>query len=63
MFIAHGDSDSNISVENSVKLYDMLNSVDKELVIVEGGRHIGLMNTGGKDYKSKVFGFVLRNFE
>jgi len=50
IFIGHGETDENISVEYAKDLYNNLRSADKELKI------------GGQDYESSVFEFIERNF-
>ena len=61
VLIAHGDSDDNISVAYGKLLYESLRSDDKELIIVEGGEHFGLFETGGTEYKNQLFDFIKRN--
>lgn len=58
VLIAHGDADKNISVKYGKLLFENLRSKNKELVIVKGGEHFGLFETGGKEYKNKVFDFI-----
>lgn len=61
VLIAHGDSDDNISVVYGSLLYEALGSAEKELIIVEGGEHYGLFETGGDSYKNQLFDFIRRN--
>ncbi len=58
ILIAHGDADQNISVNYGKQLFQNLKSNDKELVIIEGGGHFGLLTTGGVQYKSKILNFI-----
>lgn len=60
VLIAHGDSDDNISVTYGKLLYEALGSEEKELIIVEGGEHFGLFETGGEVYKRQLFQFIQR---
>jgi len=62
IFIGHGETDENISVEYAKDLYNNLRSADKELYIVPGAGHFNLMKIGGQDYESSVFEFIERNF-
>jgi hypothetical protein len=63
MFIAHGDADTNISVEYGKQLFEQLRSTDKELVIVAGAGHFDLAAKGGEAYKRSLFKFIERNVE
>lgn len=58
VFFAHGDNDKNIKVEYGKQLFENLASTQKELVIVEGGGHFGLGQTGGEEYKNKIHNFL-----
>ncbi len=63
VLIAHGNSDDNISVEYGKALFAHLNSKEKELIIVEGGEHIGLFDTGGIEYQEKLMQFIAQRFD
>ena len=63
MFIAHGDSDKNISVEYGKQLFDNLKSKNKELAIIKDGGHFDLFDKGGEEYKSKLLNFIERNLK
>lgn len=63
VLIAHGDHDEKIAVAYGKDLFRQLKSQDKELVIVKGGKHGGLMTTGGEEYKNKLMAFVERQFK
>ncbi len=58
VLITHGSADQNISVDYGKALYESLASPEKELIIVEGGEHWGLFETGGKAYKERLFKFI-----
>lgn len=61
ILIAHGDADENINVDYGKDLYEALLSEDKELIIVKGGGHYGLFETGGENYKNQLFTFLSNN--
>ena len=63
MLIAHGNADKNISFEYGEALFSNLAPKEKEFVVVEGGGHYGLFETGGKKYAEKLFGFLLKMSE
>lgn len=61
ILIAHGDADKNINVNYGLSLHEHAKSKNKELVIVEGGGHFGLFETGGSAYKRKLLNFITKN--
>ncbi|MBC8756735.1 alpha/beta hydrolase [Kordia sp. YSTF-M3] len=63
MFIAHGDSDENISFEYGKQLYENLASAEKEFVLVEGAGHFDVYAKGGKDYENKLMNFIKKQLE
>lgn len=63
VLIAHGNADKNISFEYGEALFSNLAPKEKEFVVVEGGGHYGLFETGGKKYAEKLFGFLLKMSE
>ena len=63
VLIAHGNADKNISFEYGKALFSNLASKEKEFVAVEGGGHYGLFNTGGENYATKLFNFLLKKSE
>jgi len=63
VFMAHGDSDENISFKYGQQLFDNLKTENKEFVLVKGGGHFGLFEAGGNDYKNKIMGFIDRNLK
>jgi len=58
VLIAHGDADQAISVAYGKLLYQQLKSPEKEIVIVPGGGHYDLGRKGGKNYQTKLLGFL-----
>ena len=63
VFIAHGDSDKNISFRYGQQLFDNLKSKDKKFVLVKGAGHVSLFDKGGIEYKNKIMNFVERNLD
>jgi len=63
IFIAHGDSDENISVEYGKQLFKNLPSKNKKLVIIKDGGHFGLFDKGGEEYKRKIIDFIEKNLK
>ena len=63
IFIAHGDSDRNISFKYGQQLFDNLKTKDKEFILVKGGGHFDLFDKGGIEYKNKIMNFIDRNLE
>lgn len=63
MFIAHGDSDENISFKYGKQLYENLASAEKEFVLVEGAGHFDVYTKGGKDYEKKLMNFIRKQLE
>lgn len=63
VFIAHGDSDDNISFQNGKELYNHLKSKDKIWYPVKNGEHTGLFVSGGEDYKIAIEEFIQRMFK
>ena len=61
IFIAHGDSDKNISFKYGQQLFDNLKTKDKQFVLIKGGGHFDLFEKGGSEYKSKMMDFIQRN--
>ncbi len=61
IFIAHGDSDKNISFTYGQQLFDNLKTRDKQFVLIEGGGHFDLFKKGGIEYKNKMMDFIQRN--
>lgn len=61
VFLAHGDSDPNISFSYGEQLFNDLKSTDKEFTLVKNGGHFNLFDKGGKEYKEKIFAFIERN--
>lgn len=58
VLITHGDSDENISYLYGKDLYDNLLTQDKKWILVEGGGHFGLSETGGNDYLNQILDFI-----
>ncbi|MEM9887138.1 MAG: alpha/beta fold hydrolase [Bacteroidota bacterium] len=58
VFIAHGDKDQRIDVSYGKTLFENLNSAEKELLIVEGGRHSGLSRVVGEEYWKTIINFI-----
>ena len=63
IFIAHGDSDKNISSKYGQQLFENLKPKDKEFTLVKGGGHFDLFDKGGIEYKNKIMNFIDRNLE
>ncbi len=63
MFIAHGDTDENISFEYGKQLYENLASAEKEFVLVEGAGHFDVYAKGGKIYEDKLMNFIRKQLE
>ncbi|MEM6394775.1 MAG: alpha/beta fold hydrolase [Bacteroidota bacterium] len=59
VLIIHGDQDERIDVSHAYRIFDNIASSDKELYIVEGGKHIGLSNTAGRVYFERLNEFIL----
>ena len=58
VLLTHGDADENINIEYGKDLFRALVSKDKEQIIVKGGGHFGLFETGGENYKRQLFNFL-----
>ncbi|MDW3196956.1 MAG: alpha/beta fold hydrolase [Cytophagales bacterium] len=63
VLIAHGDSDENISFQYGKDLYNNLLTRDKKWVLVEGGGHFGLNETGGNKYFHQILEFITNQVE
>lgn len=61
IFIAHGDKDTNISMEYGRQLYEALATDKKEFHIIEGATHHGAFHHGGAAYHEKIMNFVNGN--
>ncbi|MEM0995205.1 MAG: alpha/beta fold hydrolase [Bacteroidota bacterium] len=58
VLIAHGDQDRRINVTYGKTLFNNLASEEKELIIVEGGKHAGLSRVAGDSYLEKIVAFI-----
>lgn len=58
IILSHGDADLNININYGKALYKNIESKEKELIIVKGGGHYGLSETGGLGYEKKLFDFL-----
>jgi len=61
VFLAHGDSDDNISVTYGKELFQALTSAESKCFIVAGGEHWGLAETGGEKYVDSIKNFISKN--
>jgi len=60
VFLAHGDADKNISCKYGQQLFDNLKSKDKAFHLVKNGGHVGLLETGGITFETKIMDFIER---
>ena len=58
VYMAHGDQDIHIPIENGVMNYDALQSNHKIFETVEGATHVNLWAIGGQPYLTNVFNFM-----
>lgn len=63
IFLAHGDSDENISAEYGKQLFERLSSTDKEFHLIKGGGHFDLFEKGGKEYENSILKFIEKNIK
>lgn len=63
VLIAHGDQDKKIAHAYGKDLFDNLGSADKEWILVEGGQHFGLAETGGASYATQLLTFINKQIE
>ena len=63
VFLAHGDSDMNISFQYGKALFENLASTQKEFYQVKGGGHFDLYEKGGEAYKNSIMAFIERNLD
>jgi len=63
IFMAHGDSDANISYKYGQQLFANLKTKDKEFILIEGGGHFDLFDKGGIEYKNQIMSFIERNLK
>ena len=58
ILLMHGEADERIDVAYGKTLFANLKSEQKELILVEGGKHNGLLAHGGAELKEKVYTFI-----
>lgn len=63
ILIVHGDADARINIRHGKQNFKHLKSIDKEILIVEGGTHTNIWASSNSTYFEKVFSFIDNSIE